>query len=142
GRPACLEEELARDPISGGRSVLWLAAGCAASCSLLRSGVAQISLAQTPKRDGTAEAHTETVDGSRRVGVSERDGWPSRLWLPVTVLALPSNSGSVPDRSQSSSSPAASRGVSAASDKEKREGIVADTHRCCPAALSPCLAEA
>lgn len=142
GRPACLEEELARDPISGGRSVLWLAAGCAASCSLLRSGVAQVSLAQTPQRDGTAEAHIERFDGFRRVGVSKRDGWPRRLSLPVTVLALPRNSGSVPDKSQSSSSPAASRGVSAASDKERREGSVADTHRCCPAALSPCLAEA
>ncbi|CAM9473420.1 unnamed protein product [Ectocarpus sp. 4 AP-2014] len=142
GRPAYLEEELARDPISGGRSVLWLAAGCAASCSLLRSGVAQVSLAQTPQRDGTAEAHTETFDGFRRAGVSERDVWPRRLWLPVTVLALPRNSGSVLDKSQSSSSPAVSRGISAAIDKERREGSVADTHRCCPAALSPCLAEA
>ncbi|CAM9682379.1 unnamed protein product [Ectocarpus sp. 12 AP-2014] len=141
GRPACLEE-LARDPISGGRSVLWLAAGCAASCSFLRSGVAQISLAQTTQRDGPARASTKRFDDFRRVGVSKRDGSPRRLWLPVTVLALPRNSGSVPDRSQSSSSPAASRGVSAASDKEKREGSVADTHRCCPAALSPCLAEA
>lgn len=141
--PAYLEEELARDPVSGGRSVLWLAAGCAASCSLLRSGVAQVSLAQTPPRGDTAEAHTESSDCSRCVGVGITDGSSRRHWLPVTVLALPGNTGSsVPDRNQSPSSPAASRGNPAANDKERREGSITDTHSYCPTALSPCLAEA
>lgn len=117
---AWLEEELARDPISAGLAAVWFSCplghdwtACSWS-SLLRQGIAQVSLAQTTPRDNSS------------LGLGEASS--KRRWLPARVLA----------RSSLARDAAPAGGGSKAQD-----GDASRTHgRCCSAVLSPCLAEA
>lgn len=112
---AWLGEELARDPISAGKSVVWFScplANCAACSPLLRQGIALVCLAPTaPTEGGTGGGGSDDVPSKRR-------------WLPAVVLARPFLT------------PDTLTGGEAAAER------ASPTHRCCSATLSPCLAEA
>lgn len=148
-------EEIARDPISAGRAVLWLQctqSDCAASSALIKEGIARVSMAQEqPTSGGITRA--SGGDGGGGGGGSGDGGGTSRIWLPTIVRTFPAANSRGQQRRRQNDDTSRRRSTSClssarlttaaalvADDNGERRGGV--HHHCCSAFISPCLAEA